>query len=130
MIEIIVDRSANRSSRSTRVVVQHLGHAVRQVPPDATAFATREAPFLVSFMGTWRAHSESATDIAWVRDAWDRIAHHATGAVYLNSLGREEQAAEHLVQAAFGPNDAHLVALKAKYDPTNVFRMNHNIRLT
>jgi FAD/FMN-containing dehydrogenase len=112
------------------VVVQHFGHTVRQVPPDATAFATRGAPFIVSFMGTWRAHSESATHIAWVRDAWDRLAHHATGAVYLNYLGREEQEAESLVQAAFGPNYARLVAIKAKYDPTNVFHMNHNIRLT
>jgi FAD/FMN-containing dehydrogenase len=130
VIELIVDRSANRSSRSTMVVVQHFGDAVRRVPADATAFATREAPFIVSFMGTWRAHSESATHIAWVRNAWDRLSHHATGAVYLNYLGREEQEAESLVQAAFGPNYARLVAIKAKYDPTNVFRMNHNIRLT
>jgi FAD/FMN-containing dehydrogenase len=130
VIDIIVDRSANRSSRSTMVVVQHFGPVVRQVPPDATAFATREAPFIVSFMGTWRAPSESSTHIAWVRDAWERLSPHATGAVYLNYLGREEHEAESLVRAAFGPNYARLVEIKAKYDPTNAFRMNQNIRLT
>lgn len=130
VIEIIADRGANRSSSSTMIIVQHFGRAVRQIPVDATAFATREAPFIVSFMGTWHAPSESDTHIAWVRDAWDRLAHHSTGAVYLNYLGREEQEAENLVQAAFGANYARLVAIKAKYDPTNVFRMNQNIRLT
>ena len=84
----------------------------------------------VSFMGTWRDPRESDTHIAWVRDAWERISPHAAGAVYLNYLGREEQAAENFVQAAFGPNYARLVEIKAKYDPTNVFRMNHNIPLT
>ena len=80
-------------------------------------------------MGTWRAHSESATHIAWVRDAWDRLAQHATRR-RIHYLGREEQEAERLVQTTFGPNYARVVALKATYDPTNVFRRNHNIRLT
>jgi FAD/FMN-containing dehydrogenase len=129
-IDIIADRGANRSSRSTMIIVQHFGGAVRRVPGDATAFATREAPFIVSFMGTWRVPDESATHIAWVRDAWERLLPHATGAVYLNYLGHEEQGANKLVQAAFGSNHPRLVAIKAKYDPTNVFRMNQNIRLT
>ena len=130
VIDIVVDRSANRSCPSTMVVVQHFGRAVRDVPVEATAFATRAAPFIVSFMGTWRDPRENATHIAWVRDAWDRLAHHADGAVYLNYLGREEAGADKLVEAAFGANYARLVEVKAKYDPTNVFRMNHNISLT
>jgi FAD/FMN-containing dehydrogenase len=130
VIDLVADLSANRSSRSTMVVVQHFGRAVREVSPDATAFATREAPFIVSFMGTWREPRENATHIAWVRDAWDRLSQHSTGAVYLNYLGHEEEEAENLVQAAFGPNYARLVEIKAKYDPANVFRMNQNIRLT
>ena len=97
--------------------------------PDATAFATRGEPFILSFMGTWRERRENTTHIAWVRDAWNRISHHSTGTVYLNYLGHEERGAEDLVQAAFGPNYARLVEIKAKYDPANVFRMNHNIRL-
>lgn len=130
VINIVADLSANRSSRSTMVVVQHFGRAVREVSPDARAFATREAPFIVSFMGTWREPRENATHIAWVRDAWDRLSQHSTGAVYLNYLGHEEEEAKNLVQAAFGPNYARLVEIKAKYDPANVFRMNQNIRLT
>ena len=51
----------------------------------------------------------------------------STGAVYVNNLGDE---GEDRVRAAYGPNYQKLVALKNKYDPTNLFRLNQNIRPT
>ena len=128
VIEIVAERGAHRSSRWTMLVIQHFGGAVRQVRPDATAFATREAPFIISFMGTWHDQRKTSQHIEWVREAWNRVAPHSTGAVYLNYLGQEEQGADALVRSAFGPNYNRLVEIKTKYDPTNLFRLNQNIK--
>jgi hypothetical protein len=127
-IDIIADRAGNRSSRSTMVFVQHLGPAVRRVHPGATAFPTRDAPFVTNFMGDWRNARETSRHIEWVRDAWNRLAAHSTGAVYLNYMGAEERDTEPLVRSAFGPAYDRLVEVKTKYDPTNFFRLNPNIK--
>jgi FAD/FMN-containing dehydrogenase len=129
-IEIMADRAENRSSRSTMVFVQHLGGAVRRLRPDETAFAIRDAAFVMNFMGNWREASETPLHIAWVREAWDRLVPHSAGAVYLNYLGLEERDADPLLRATFGSNYERLVEIKAKYDPTNLFRLNNNICLS
>ncbi len=127
-IEIMADCAENRSSRSTMVFVQHLGGAVRRVRPDETAFTIRDAAFVMNFMGNWRVARETPQHIAWVRDAWSRLAPHSTGAVYLNYLGYEERDADILARSTFGLNFNRLVEIKAKYDPTNFFQLNNNIK--
>lgn len=126
-IEIMADCAENRSSPSTMVFVQHLGGAVRRVPPDETAFAIRDAAFVMNFMGNWREARETPRHIAWVREAWNRLAPHSTGAVYPNYLGLEKRGADTLARSTFGPNYDRLVEIKAKYDPANLFRLNFNI---
>jgi hypothetical protein len=129
-IEIMADRAENRSSRSTMVFVQHLGEAVRRARPEETAFAARDAAFVMNFMGDWRDARETPRHVEWVREAWKRLLPHSTGAVYLNYLGREERDAVTLAQAAFGANYDRLVRIKAKYDPRNFFRLNHAFKWT
>jgi FAD/FMN-containing dehydrogenase len=127
-IEIMADRAQNRSSRSTMVFVQHLGGAVRRLRPNEAAFPTRDAAFVMNFMGDWRDPKETAHHIAWVREAWNRLAPHSTGAVYLNYVGQEETDKDALVRSAFGLNYNRLAQIKRKYDPTNLFRLNQNIK--
>jgi FAD/FMN-containing dehydrogenase len=127
-IEILANRAENRSSPSTMVFVQHLGEAVRRVGAAQRTFSLSDSPFVVNFMGDWRNPTETPLHVGWVRDAWNRLAPHSTGAVYLNYAGREEREAEVLVRAAFGSNYDRLAAMKAKYDPTNLFRLNQNIK--
>ncbi len=127
-IEIMADSAENRSSPSTMVFVQHLGGAVRRLRPDETAFAIRDAAFVMNFMGNWRDARETPGHVAWVREAWKRLSPHSTGAVYMNYLGREERDADSLARATFGANYDRLVQIKAKYDPTNLFRLNHSIK--
>jgi FAD/FMN-containing dehydrogenase len=127
VIDLIVERSLHRSSRHTMIIVQHFGGAVQRVRPEATAFATRDATFVIGLLGTWHDRSESDQHIAWVRDAWNRLSPYSTGAVYLNYLGQEEQDADALIRSAFGLNYNRLVAVKTQYDPTNLFRLNQNV---
>jgi hypothetical protein len=126
-IEIMADRAEHRSSASTMVFVQHLGGAVRRMPPDATAFGIRDAAFVLNVMGDWRDAGETDRHVAWVRDAWRRLSPHSTGAAYVNYLGAETDGTDALVRSAFGPNYDRLAAIKARYDPSNLFRLNPNI---
>jgi FAD/FMN-containing dehydrogenase len=128
VIDIFAEIAQNRSSASTMVFVQHLGGAIRRRMVNETAFSARDAAFVVNVMGDWRDRSSTPRHVAWVRAAWDRLAPHSTGGVYLNYLGREERDADALIKAAFGPNYDRLVSIKTKYDPTNLFRLNQNIR--
>lgn len=61
----------------------------------------------------------------WARELFDAAAPFATGGVYVNFMPEDET---DRVGAAYGPNHERLVALKDRYDPANLFRMNQNIR--
>ena len=54
---------------------------------------------------------------------WDEVSGYSTG-VYVNHLDADDRGR---IGAAYGPNYQRLVALKQKYDPDNVFRLNNNI---
>jgi hypothetical protein len=88
------------------------------------AFALRQPGYELDIVGTWSTPAEKASAVSWVlatRDNLQPFAH----AVYVNQLG---ETSDQLVKAAYGPNYARLVEVKRKYDPTNVLRLNQNIR--
>jgi FAD/FMN-containing dehydrogenase len=104
-----------------------MGGAVARVDPEATAFAERGAPFLAAVDSNWTDPAADAANVAWVRDAWDRLTPHGTGEVYLNFSGRDGAAPDVGADTALGRNLERLEQVKATYDPANVFRLNHNI---
>ena len=61
----------------------------------------------------------------WARDCWEAVRPWSSGAVYMNALSDDEGA--NAVHEAYGPNYQRLAALKAKFDPKNLFRLNQNI---
>jgi hypothetical protein len=124
----MADRAENRSSPSTMVFVQHLGGAVRRFSSPETAFSVRDCPFVVNFMGDWRNPDETPRHVEWVRKAWNQMLPHSTGVVYLNYAGREEENAEPILRGVFRAHYDRLVEIKTKYDPTNFFRLNQNIK--
>lgn len=119
----------NRMSPSPDTVssIWNFGGAVAAVPADATAFGDRSMPWLVSFDASWSSPADDEANIAWARRGWDIVAPWADGErVYLNFPGHGEDAA--LAERAFGAaNHARLRAIKATYDPQNLFRFNQNI---
>ena len=124
------DRPHRRARRIGHVAVvadQRLGDRRRGEPgrPDATAVGEREVGFELRIIAVWPpGDPDGERHTAWVRDGWDALRPHSSRRQYANFLSDEGTAG---VRAAYGDRLARLVALKDRYDPTNVFRLNANI---
>jgi len=114
--------SSNAEVRVTQIRV--LGGAMTRVPADATAFAHRDSRIMVNLAAFYEGPEDRAVREAWVTDFAATLRQEDTGA-YVNFLGDEGQARVH--NAYPGPTWDRLVAIKARYDPTNLFRRNQNI---
>jgi len=117
---------ANRSQSALSVIViEYYGGAGSRVAADATAFAHRGANFNVLILGQWHDAAEDALHVQWTRDCWHAITPWSSRAVEMNTLSAGED--PQVVRASYGSNYARLAALKARFDPQNLFRMNQNI---
>ena len=101
-----------------------LGGAMVRVPVDATAFAHRNSRIMVNLATLYERPEEKATHESWVDNATAAVQQSDHGA-YVNFLGDE---GEERIRAAYpGGTWDRLRAIKAQYDPTNLFRLNQNI---
>ncbi|WP_369257318.1 FAD-binding protein [Streptomyces sp. R35] len=85
----------------------------------------RDAPWGVHPFGIWEEPADDERCIQWVRDVRAGVRPWTTGAVYLNFIGNE--GTDRVVAGLGAGNLRRLAAVKAEYDPDNVFRFNHNI---
>jgi FAD/FMN-containing dehydrogenase len=101
-----------------------LGGAMARVPADATAFVHRSSKIMVNVAALYQQPEEKATHEEWVDEFAAALRQSDTGA-YVNFLGDE---GEDRIRAAY-PNGTweRLAAIKARYDPTNLFRLNQNV---
>ena len=107
------------------LVLQQVGGAIARVPIAETPYANRDALYDCFPISIWDEPADDEIHIRWARDLWTAMRPFSTGGVYANNLGDE---GTDRVQAAYGENYPRLAALKNKYDPTNFFRLNQNIR--
>jgi len=105
----------------------HVHGAATRVGPEETAFGLREDQWDYDIISQWTDPAESDGQIRWTRDFWNAVEPFASGSVYVNHLDAEEG---DRIQSAYGDNYDRLLALKNKYDPTNLFRLNQNIKPT
>jgi FAD/FMN-containing dehydrogenase len=126
-IDTLMEAAAQPPSPLTTVIVQPIGGAVHRVPDDATAMGWRNAKWALHILGMWENPADDEKNIAWVRALSDAMKPWAQEAAYLNYLMDE---GEERVKASFGAHYDRMTALKDKYDPTNFFRLNQNIRPT
>ncbi len=125
-IEQLVARAWDMPSRKSYTIIFQLGGAVRRTGEDDAAFSGREAPYALNINAVWSDPAEDEAQVAWARGFWEAMRPFATGGVYVNFLGAE---GEDRVRAAYGAAKyQRLVALKRRYDPTNFFRLNQNIK--
>jgi len=125
-IDTILHFFATAPSQRTVVVLEHDGDgAVDRVPPDGTAFRHRNWPYNFLVTAIWTNPDETDENIGWTRECWDAMRPFLADAAYVNYLG---EVGDDLVRLAYGANYDRLVTLKDRYDPTNFFRVNMNIR--
>ncbi len=101
-----------------------LGGAMARVPVDATAFAHRQAPIMVNLAAFYTSPEDRALREAWVDEFAASLRQDYTGA-YVNFLNNDGSTWAH--SAYPEATWERLAAVKARYDPTNLFHMNHNI---
>ena len=130
VIDVLVTHFAAVSSPLSVVVLQQLGNAANRVPAEATAFGHRDARYELLLQAIWLDQAEAERHIGWTRAGWEALQPFVTGGGYVNQMGTEAEEGTERIKAAYGPNYTRLVGLKEIYDPTNLFRLNANIRPT
>lgn len=98
--------------------------AITRVPLADTSFPLRQRGYELDVMGRWTDPADRLRAVQWVNDLRSSLRPFAQG-VYVNQLG---ETSDELVRTAYGSNYARLVAIKKKYDSTNVLRSNQNIK--
>jgi FAD/FMN-containing dehydrogenase len=125
VIETVVRYTEALPGPFTMAYFERAGGAVGRVDPSATAFPHRGSPYAIHIFPGWTDPAEDEHLMHWTRDFHRALAPYATGGVYVNLLGEDEP---ERVSAAFGQNYSRLRELKARWDPENRFRINHNVQ--
>ncbi|WOH20082.1 FAD-binding oxidoreductase [Paenarthrobacter sp. GOM3] len=115
---------ATVTSMNTAVHVYPIDGAVSRVAVEDTAFAHRDMKFSPVIATQWPDPADNEANIAWARGYAAALAPHSEAGGYINFMDSEDQ---NRVADNYGPNWEKLVAVKAKYDPDNLFRVNQNI---
>jgi len=108
-------------------VIFHMGGAINRVRSADTAYGERTAEWMSSFDGNWEDPNDNEANIAWVRDAFARVAEYGKGTTYTNFTGQADETTDALARTAYGDNTKRLREIKRKYDPDNFFRLNNNV---
>jgi FAD/FMN-containing dehydrogenase len=126
-IDRLVAHAEGMPSPLSAVALEFYGGAASRVGEGETAFPHRQALYDLVIIAQWADAAEDEPNIQWAREITEAMEPYASGRVYVNLLGVE---GEERVKAAYGANYDRLVALKNKYDPANLFRLNQNIKPT
>ena len=109
---------------------QQLHGAAGRVGATETAFPHRYDHFTVWVNPASDDPADSEEVVRWGRGAWDTIQPFMDKGVYVNALEDGLEEGEQRLAEAYGPNYQRLLAVNQKYDPTNFFRLNANVKPT
>jgi hypothetical protein len=124
-IDTAVERFAAVPSPMSSILIEHFHGAVTRIGPTETAVPHREKGWNLFLPSVWTNPADTEANIAWTRETFAALRSHFGARRWLNYLGDDE--AEDAIRAAYGPNYDRLREVKRRYDPRNVFRLNHNI---
>jgi hypothetical protein len=127
LLDRVAVNAGERPPGESAIEVWHLGGAVSDVAPDETAYAHRDAEFLVDVGACWRDPAHDQAHLSWAESSWrDLRESPATREGFYPGfpgfVSGEERS-----RMAYGDNLARLAALKAEYDPENLLRSNLNV---
>ncbi|WP_051580332.1 FAD-binding oxidoreductase [Pseudonocardia acaciae] len=113
-------------SPTNLITVEHLHGRMSRIDPDSTPVGFRHAPYNVFIEAKWADPADDEANRRWARELIDALRPHAAGGAYVNYLPYDATTAD--IASAYGPRRFdRLRAIKARYDPANLFRTNQNI---
>lgn len=124
-IDAIIEFAGKLPSPQSEIFVGTIGGQTGRVAPEAMAYSSRDANYVMNVHCRWVPAADDARCIAWAREFFARSQPFASSGAYINFLTQDEA---DRIEFAYGSTYNRLAELKKKYDPTNLFRMNQNIK--
>ncbi|NMG53707.1 FAD-binding oxidoreductase [Aromatoleum aromaticum] len=124
-VDAIIEYAARLPSPQCEIFIGTIGGQTARVAPEAMAYSARDANYVMNVHARWESAAEDERCIAWAREFFAKSQPFASGGAYINFLTQDET---DRIAFAYGATYDRLVELKKKYDPTNLFRMNQNIK--
>jgi FAD/FMN-containing dehydrogenase len=124
-IALHVQHGSNLPTPQSTMHLYPIDGAAGRVGRADTAFYHRQARFAEVMVGVHPDDSQNEAMMKWANDYWRALHPFSTGGAYVNMMMEE---GEERVKASYGENYARLVAVKNRYDPENLFRVNQNIK--
>jgi FAD/FMN-containing dehydrogenase len=121
----LIGRFAVVPSPMSAMVIEHFHGAVCRVGVSETAVPHRNPGYNLGIFSEWTDPATTDENIAWARETYAAMKPYRAQLRYVNYL--DEDDVGEAVRAAYGPNYDRLVEVKRRYDPDNVFHLNHNI---
>jgi FAD/FMN-containing dehydrogenase len=125
LLSKVAEHAGRVTSPHSMVIIFPIGGVLDRLPQAHSAVGNRDAAFVINMTGSWEQSKDDEVNIEWARSAWRDIRPFSTGGTYVNFLTEEEGDAR--IRAAYGDNYDRLIAIKRKWDPENIFRVNKNI---
>jgi FAD/FMN-containing dehydrogenase len=124
-IDVLVSQAGRRTSDLSELHLHHMGGAVARVGEDDTAVSNRGAEFAYNVIAMWEDRAQVEIHRGWARETSARLEPVSSDGTYVNFL---TDATDTAVHEAYGSKYQRLADLKRRYDPTNLFHLNQNIR--
>lgn len=124
-ISTIIEYAGKLPAPLCEIFIGTVGGQTARVAPGAMAYSNRDANYVMNVHARWETAAEDGRCIAWAREFFARSQPYASGGAYINFLTQDEA---DRIAFAYGTAYKRLTELKKKYDPTNLFRMNQNIK--
>jgi hypothetical protein len=122
-VDAVMTAYGDKPNPTSELHIHHLGGAMARVPADATAFGTRDRDYILNVVARSPGEAGYQAAVEWAHAATAGLG--PSAASYVNFTG---EASEDRVRASYPEQTyARLMAVKGRYDPTNLFRFNQNI---
>jgi FAD/FMN-containing dehydrogenase len=125
LIDVAIERFATTPSPMNALLIEHYHGAVTRVPVTETAVPHRETGYNLLLPTIWTDPAKTDANVAWTRETFEAFRPYLAEGRWLNYFSDDDRA--DAIRAAYGPNYDRLVQVKRRYDPENIFHMNHNI---
>jgi FAD/FMN-containing dehydrogenase len=125
LIDLAIERFETTPSPLNAILFEHFHGAVTRVGVNDTAVPHREVGYNLLLPSVWLDAADTEANVAWTRATFDLLSPYFSQRRWLNYFSDDDGA--DAVRAAYRQNYDRLVELKQRYDPENVFHLNHNI---